>query len=134
MIRFEYSNVVPHEMLKEIWQTYFPSQPFPNVIAYQVTTPQLVDFIETLRSESNYIDTRIVEYGKWKADDELCAFTAYNVNRNAFIILRRVDSPSSLDTDLRHELLHVHDQLDNVREPHIFTSTSRLSNGLIERR
>jgi hypothetical protein len=56
------------------------------VNAYHVNTAQLIDFVETLRGASNYIDTRVIEYGEWVADDEICAFTAYNVNRNALII------------------------------------------------
>lgn len=97
-----------------IWQKHFTSQPFPNVNAYHVTAQQLIDFVQTLRDASTYIDTRGIEYGRWIADNEICAFTAYNVNRNTAIILRRIDSHSTLDEDLRHELHHIFDRLSNL--------------------
>jgi hypothetical protein len=82
-----------------------------------VSAQQLVDFIHTLREAATYIDTRVSEYGEWIADTEICAFTAHNLDRDLFIVLRRFDSRTSLDEDLRHEFQHIHDQCASRREP-----------------
>ncbi len=117
MIRIEYVDAIPPEVLREIWQEHYPSQPLPNVKAYHVSAQQLVDFVQTLRGAATYIDTRVIEYGEWIADTEICAFTAHNVDRDLFIILRRLDSRASLEEDLRHELQHIHDQRAYGHEP-----------------